>query len=702
MRLCVAVPVVALVVAAAGCADPCLDDGLVQEDRENCAAIPGTETDATSGSSSTSPSESSSESADTSSSEGADTSSSSDGSTTEVSTMPWCLDQDGDGFGDPMQCVDVPDGEQPPQDTVDNDDDCNDNDAQTFPGAAENEGDTACMQDDDQDGWGDTMPPPGVDAGLDCVDDDASIFPGAAENDSDTLCMQDADGDGWGNDTPPPGVDAGTDCADDQANAFPGAAPMDDETACMLDDDGDDFGDASPPPSVTPGSDCADDDAMIPAVNGCVLWCDDVDLDGFGDPGACVLDDAPPPGYVGNADDCADDNPAAFPGAAQNDAPAGACMEDVDDDGFGDAMPPPGVTAGNDCDDADAAVSTGCAPCPAGMLFCDGNDDLAQCNANGTHANVVDDCDSGCDEVGLACWPPLVVLASPAVCFDIALGESLTLDATVTGGDGNYTYSWSPEDTLDDSALEDPLATPTEATSYTIDVLDGEGNGASDSVLVNVAGVAWQLDTDCELEILPTVFGPSDEMPNHVFSQNGTVACNIANALPSAFVCPREFEDVRVTGSFTVQTANDNDAIGFVWGWQDAAHFYILSWKQATQPVPLWGNAMWPAGITIKRVQGDGGPIDSQDVLRNIDTASSEVLADPSLTTTQGWDDFEEYDVTIDFAAPNTTIIITRVSDSAQIMNLTVVDDAYSSGRFGTFDASQDQACNGPWTSECL
>src|SRR5689334_14767329 len=122
MRLCVAVPVVALVVAAAGCADPCLDDGLVQEDRENCAAIPGTETDATSGSSSTSPSESSSESADTSSSEGADTSSSSDGSTTEVSTMPWCLDQDGDGFGDPMQCVDVPDGEQPPQDTVDNDD----------------------------------------------------------------------------------------------------------------------------------------------------------------------------------------------------------------------------------------------------------------------------------------------------------------------------------------------------------------------------------------------------------------------------------------------------------------------------------------------------------------------------------------------------------------------------------------------------
>src|SRR5690606_31851428 len=44
-----------------------------------------------------------------------------------------------------------------------------------------------------------------------------------------------------------------------------------------------------------------------------------------------------------------------FPGAAPNDD-ASACMEDVDRDGYGDASPPDGVTAGSDCDDSDPAI----------------------------------------------------------------------------------------------------------------------------------------------------------------------------------------------------------------------------------------------------------------------------------------------------------------------------------------------------------
>jgi Thrombospondin C-terminal region len=712
MRPALAPPLVVFGIVATGCADPCLDDGLGQKDQGNCAVLSGTETEASASSSGSDGPADSSEgdsstsdaTLDASSSSSADTtgSSSDDGSTTGGATTPWCLDQDADGFGDPTQCVDVPEGDPPPPDTVDNDDDCFDNDPQTFPGAAEQESASECMKDDDDDGWGDDMPPPGVDVGTDCLDGDATVFPGAAELESSSACMQDADGDGWGDATPPPDVDVGLDCADDEPDAFPGAAPLDDADACMLDDDDDDFGDASPPPSVTPGSDCADDDATVPAVMDCLLWCLDSDLDGFGDPGECVLEDVPPAGYVGNAEDCDDTNGETYPGTAENDLPAGACMEDDDDDGWGDIVPPPGVTAGSDCDDADAAVSVGCAPCPAGQLICNDDDDVAQCNANGTFAAVVDDCGFGCDELAVACWPPLLVEASPEVCIDIALGDSILLDATVVGGDGNYDYAWSPEDSLDDSSIEDPLATPGQATSYTLTVTDGEGNLAADSVTVNVEGVFWQLDADCELEVLPTVFGPSDLDPLFVFSQNGTVACNIANALPSAFVCPREFENVRVTGRITVQTANDNDAIGFVWGWQDAEHFYILNWKQATQPVPLWANGEWPAGVTIKRVQADAGPLDSEDMLRNIDTPNSLVLADPSTALDEGWDDFEEYDVTVDYASPNTTIVITRVSDAVELLDITVVDSTYPSGRFGTFDASQDQACNGPWTSQCL
>src|SRR5690606_35266055 len=62
----------------------------------------------------------------------------------------WCVDGDGDGYGDPEQCD------------------------------PENEG---------QEGY--------VSNGADCADDRADVFPGAAREEGD-LCTLDADGDGWG------------------------------------------------------------------------------------------------------------------------------------------------------------------------------------------------------------------------------------------------------------------------------------------------------------------------------------------------------------------------------------------------------------------------------------------------------------------------------------------------------------------------
>jgi hypothetical protein len=262
--------------------------------------------------------------------------------------LVWCLDFDGDNYGDAMQCVIEP---QPPPGYVGNDSDCDDANANAFPGAAPNDDALACMEDEDGDDWGDLNPPAGVDAGTDCDDTNANAFPGAAPNDDALACMEDEDGDDWGDDNPPAGVDAGTDCDDTNANAFPGAAPNDDPLACMEDEDGDDWGDDNPPPGVDPGTDCADDNANAfpgAAPNDDPLACmEDEDDDDWGD-------ENPPPG-VDPGTDCADDNANAFPGAAPNDDP-NACMEDEDDDDWGDAMPPPGVTPGNDCDDLNPLV----------------------------------------------------------------------------------------------------------------------------------------------------------------------------------------------------------------------------------------------------------------------------------------------------------------------------------------------------------
>ncbi|MEX1364724.1 MAG: hypothetical protein AB1Z98_16475, partial [Nannocystaceae bacterium] len=175
----------------------------------------------------------------------------------------WCVDADMDGFGDPDNCR-MSDG--PVDGSVPNGDDCDDTNPETYPGAAEIEDPTGlfCMQDEDDDGWGDDTPPPGVDPGTDCADDNPNAFPGAAvEELPPDLCAEDEDGDGWGDIDPPPGVDPGTDCDDTNPDAFPGAAPN--ETPmdlCTVDSDGDGWGDANPGggggggPGPSSGSDC--------------------------------------------------------------------------------------------------------------------------------------------------------------------------------------------------------------------------------------------------------------------------------------------------------------------------------------------------------------------------------------------------------------------------------------------------------------
>jgi hypothetical protein len=218
----------------------------------------------------------------------------------------YCTDADIDGFGDPTQCTAVPPGEDPPPGTVDNNDDCDDTDGFTFPGAAPNDDPVACMNDDDNDDWGDEDPDGPIKPGTDCDDADA---------DNHDMCGPvciDEDMDGYCADCGMmcPGPNPNEDCDDGDEHTFPGAAPLDDPDACMTDEDEDDHGDDTPSdPDALPGTDCDDNDGT------------------------------------------------AFPGAAPLDSPD-ACMKDGDDDDHGDGDPEnPDVTPGNDCNDDHSGIN---------------------------------------------------------------------------------------------------------------------------------------------------------------------------------------------------------------------------------------------------------------------------------------------------------------------------------------------------------
>lgn len=81
---------------------------------------------------------------------------------------------------------------------------------------------------------------------------------------------------------------------------------------------------------------------------------------------------------------------------------------------------------------------------------------------------------------------PLLVIAfaSPET---IHLGESTQLTANVTGGTGNYTYQWTPEETISEPTAASTTATPNALGTivYTVVVNDGVSTASSEAT-VNV------------------------------------------------------------------------------------------------------------------------------------------------------------------------------------------------------------------------
>ncbi|MCK6523435.1 FG-GAP-like repeat-containing protein [Myxococcota bacterium] len=101
--------------------------------------------------------------------------------------------------------------------------------------------------------------------------------------------------------------------------------------------------------------------------------------------------------------DCDDSDKLTFPGSAEKESST-ACMSDADGDGYGDATPGSGVTAGSDCDDSASAVSPGATEVVADGVdqTCDG---VELCYVDGDTdgfrgSATVSSADSDCGDAG--------------------------------------------------------------------------------------------------------------------------------------------------------------------------------------------------------------------------------------------------------------------------------------------------------------
>ncbi len=167
--------------------------------------------------------------------------------------------------------------------------------------------------------------------------------------------------------------------------------------------------------------------------------------------------------------------------------------------------------------------------------------------------------------------------------------------------------------------------------------------------------------------------------PSYVFESNGLVAIQKANGLPSSYVSDQIFENAIIRGRFSVTDNLDDDYIGFVFGWQDAQHFYLLRWKQAAQ---TYCGSLAERGAMLAVVSSDT-PLDQcADFWASAGTARVKSLVAPVQNPT-GWVDKKVYEFELNHKPGSIAIDIRDVVLNTSVATIRSTDATYTKGRFG-------------------
>jgi len=177
-------------------------------------------------------------------------------------------------------------------------------------------------------------------------------------------------------------------------------------------------------------------------------------------------------------------------------------------------------------------------------------------------------------------------------------------------------------------------------------------------------------------------------------SNNNQWATQKINGDPTILVSDIDVAGITVEGSWLMTGNSDDDLVGFVFGYQDPGHFYLLDWKKATQDDGACGLAK--QGISIKTVTADysgpetglleaSQPFDGKDLWNTEGTKGKVTLLYHE--ETEGWAFEKEYRFILKYD-PGSFIVTVKEGEKT-IFSKKIKDTTYQNGKFGFYNFSQ-------------